>query len=411
MIKNRLYRSALIIAACGFTAYASRASAAQLFVDDDNVQCPNAQFHFIQDAVTAAKPGDTINVCSGIYHEQVVINKKLTVQGYETTNQNQAIVMPNGAVANSISLTSGNPIAAIILVDTADGVNLSDLTIDGSGANFNSCLPIYIGVYYRNASGVADSLAVRHMSQGQGLEGCQSGLGIFVQSGGGGKSKVTLTNNSVHDYDKNGITANEIGTNATIRGNDVAGIGSTSTSGQNGIQIADGAAGMIDKNFVLNHVYAPCTSTDPMNCSAAATNILVDTSDGVKITNNTLGNAQINIYYGGNMGEVTGNTIFQSHIFDGIDLVGNSNKASNNSIFNSDEAGIYILGNNNEASGNTINEAPVGVLIDTPSSNTRVMGNKFFNTAMEVSPAPTHAAALNLNASGASQGRPSTARP
>jgi hypothetical protein len=409
MIKNQLYRSALIIAACGFTAYASSARAAQLFVDDDFGQCPNAQYQSIQAAVTAAKPGDTVNVCSGTYHEQVTINKKLTVQGFETTNANQAIVMPTGVVANSTSLTSMNPIAAIILVDGADGVNLSDLTVDGASNGINGCAPNFIGVYYRNSSGTADSLAIRNIKLGSGLEGCQSGLGIFAQSGAGGKSKVTLSNNSVHDYQKNGITANEAGTNASIKGNDVAGAGLNPNNGQNGIQVADGAVGMVDTNFVLNNLYGQCSDTN--SCGAAATNILVVDSNGVKVTNNTVGNSQIN-YYQGNKGEVTGNTIFQSHVFDGIDLVGDSNKANNNSIFNSDESAVYILGNNNDANGNTINETPAGVFIDSPSSGTHVMGNKFYNTAAETttaSPGPVvNAATLNASTSAS---RPSPVRP
>jgi pectin methylesterase-like acyl-CoA thioesterase len=44
-----------------------------LVVDDDKVQCPNADFTSIQAAVTAATPGTTIVVCPGTYTEQVTI--------------------------------------------------------------------------------------------------------------------------------------------------------------------------------------------------------------------------------------------------------------------------------------------------------------------------------------------------
>ena len=37
-----------------------------LIVDDDKVQCPNAQFTSISAAVAAAAPGGTIRVCPGL---------------------------------------------------------------------------------------------------------------------------------------------------------------------------------------------------------------------------------------------------------------------------------------------------------------------------------------------------------
>src|SRR5712692_6800589 len=53
----------------------------QLVVDDDKVECPNAAFTRIQDAVDAASPGATIRVCKGNYAEQVAIGKPLTIAG------------------------------------------------------------------------------------------------------------------------------------------------------------------------------------------------------------------------------------------------------------------------------------------------------------------------------------------
>jgi hypothetical protein len=122
------------------------------------------------------------------------------------------------------------------------------------------------------------------------------------------------------------------------------------------------------------------------NCGAAAANILVVGSDNVKVLKNNTGNAQLNIYYEGNKGEVTNNTIFQSRVFDGIDLIGNQNHANANSIFNSDEAAVYVAGDRNDVNGNMINETPVGVLIDATSTNTHVGGNQYYNTGMETAP-------------------------
>ena len=50
------------------------ATAVTLPVDDDAAQCPTAQWRSIQEAVTAAAAGDTIEVCPGTYAEQVRID-------------------------------------------------------------------------------------------------------------------------------------------------------------------------------------------------------------------------------------------------------------------------------------------------------------------------------------------------
>ena len=365
---------------------AGQARAATLTVDDDHAQCPSAAFVSIQAAVIAASSGDRINVCPGTYHEQVVVEKPLTISGVDIAGQNLATIMPIGVVANTTSLVSGNPIAAIVLVNGTNNVTLTNLTVDGSANALATCDANLVGVFYRNGSGKADSLAVKNMKFGPPNEGCQGGLGMFVQSGNGGTSKVDILNSSVHDYQKNGITANEPGTDVNIKGNAVTGMGSDPFNAQNGIQVGFGAKGTLDSNSVINHVYAPCI--DVNNCPDSATNILIAFADNVKVTNNNTGNAQVNIYALGNRNDVTNNTIFQSRVFDGIDLIGNQNKGNNNRIFNSDESAVYVSGDRNEAKGNTINETPVGVFIAAGSTNTNTEGNRYFNTAMDTVPNP-----------------------
>ena len=63
-----------VLALCSFTAWAEE-STTVIVVDDDRVECPNADFTSIQAAVVAAAPGDRILVCAGTYHEQVTVPK------------------------------------------------------------------------------------------------------------------------------------------------------------------------------------------------------------------------------------------------------------------------------------------------------------------------------------------------
>lgn len=382
---------------------------ATLLVDDDKVQCPHAAFTSIQAAVLAASSGDKINVCPGTYHEQVKVTKRLTIRGIAVGNLNLAVIIPTGALPNTTSLTTGGPIAAIVLVDGTSKVDLDNLTVDGSTNGLSGCGTNLVGVYYRNSSGDIDNVAVRNIKLGVADFGCQSGLGIFVQSGPGKTSRVDISGSSIHDYQKGGITANEAGTEVNISGNAVTGVGPTPQIAQNGIQLGFGAKGTVYGNSVINHVYSLCTS--PSSCAATSSNILIFNSNSVRVIGNNLGNSQVNVFYQGNRGDVSYNNIFQSPIFDGIDLIGNQNKANNNSIFNSEEAAVFVMGDRNDVNGNTINEAPVGILSDSTSTNSHFSGNKFYNTGQKTGTFTAAPFSLNSPTSGTAGRNVSVAQP
>jgi len=220
---------------------------------------PGADSHLtIQDAVNHAEPGETVFVGSGIFAEQVVITEPLTLEGDGAA---LTIIQPVIVAANTSSLFSGAPIAAILLVDGTIGVAVSDLTIDGSTAAFNACSPGYVGIFYRASSGAIQSTHVTHIHHPL-ASGCQAVLGIFVQSGNGGpglNSNVAIQQNMVDDYGKNGITANEPGTFVTVSNNMVTGRGATGLgdAAQNGVQIGFGARGLVSGNTISAHDYTP----------------------------------------------------------------------------------------------------------------------------------------------------------
>src|SRR6478609_11474750 len=118
-------------------------------VVDDNGLCPGTDYNSIQAAVLASPPGSTIQVCPGTYNEQVVITKPLDIQGVSYANEDQPLVKPDGAVANSTSLASGNPIAAIILVEGTKNVTFENMTVDGStgSSSLGGCGVNYVGIY------------------------------------------------------------------------------------------------------------------------------------------------------------------------------------------------------------------------------------------------------------------------
>jgi nitrous oxidase accessory protein NosD len=347
-----------------------------LLVDDDKVQCPSATFTSIQDAINAANPGSVIRVCPGTYGEQLSINKSLTIEG-----DNGAVVLPSSMVANTTG-SSGTPIAAAILVKNAANVGIEGLIVDTANNGITECSPDLIGILYQNSTGSIKHNAVRNTKLSISLNGCQSGDAIVVQSLGGGSSKVSINDNSIHDYQKNGITGNESGTEVAITKNVVTGLGPTIGAAQNGIQIGFGAKGEIQRNTVTDNVWSPCVSL--ANCAFNATGVLVFQSDDVHVEHNSVATNQVGVFAGGQNAKIESNNIANSLVLVGIDLAGDSNVASRNEVTNSGQAAILIEGNNNSVQSNDITEALIGILKLSGTVGNTHSGNSFFATLMTV---------------------------
>src|SRR5215470_10491685 len=358
------------------------ANAAQLVVDDDKVECPNAGFTHIQDAINVAAAGDHIRICKGIYAEQLTIQKSLVLEA-----DSGAILMPVAMHQNTVSLSTSAPIAAAILVQNVSNVTVRGLIVDGANSGISACSPNLIGITFQNASGSIDRSAIRNFKLGTGLEGCQSGTAIFVQSGTGGTSNVEISDCTIHDYQKNGITANESGTRASIQDNVVTGLGPTTGAAQNGIQIGFGAEGSIERNLVTNNIFSPCN--EAATCTAVATNILVVESDGVEVSANRAGNSQVAIFIAANGASVLRNETFASFVFDGVRIEGSQANVRDNRVFNGAEAGIFLMGNNNVVRENVITEAPIGIFKDTSSMGDLIAANLFFDVPIKVQDQPS----------------------
>jgi hypothetical protein len=376
--------------------------------------CKNlASYPTISLAISSVPTGSTIFVCPGTYAEQVVITKKLTLEGVAgngsigsaaSGSNNPVIVSPVGGVlVNSSDPFGSFPTAAQIFVQTPSNalatpivVNISNITVDGSNNGLNSCSTDLVGIYYQNAWGTVNHVTTRFQELPPADFGCQDGLAIYVQSGysTGGTAAVTVENSSVHDYDKNGITADGSGTVATISNNYIVGIGATPLIAQNGIQLSDGARGKISGNTVTDDVYVNQPNCGPGVCTSATGILLYDSggtsTNHVTISSNTVSNTQGAIVvvtdgtstadYNGtaDYNDLTSNKITTSptagvYFLDGIDLCSDHNTATSNTVFNSSGAGVHIDGQctepdssttgvNTSVTNNTVNEACAGVL-------------------------------------------------
>ena len=436
-MKNKFGSATVLGLALASTIFvAASANAATVFVGG----CGTPSFATIQDGVNGAPAGSTVDVCPGTYPEQVVINKRLTLQGIAAGTADQAIVAApaGGVVANTVSLTTGESIAAQIWVHDTAGVTISNLTVDGKGNGISACSPTLVGIYYQDASGVVHHVVARDQTAGltSPLNGCQWGLGIFVQSGvstfsgKAGTSTVTVRDSSVHDFQKNGITGNEVGTTMNAVRNQVRGQGPTTGAAENGIQIADGADGEALNNSVIDLIYSPCVSLS--DCAATANGILVFDAQGISVTNNHVGNTQGGVAITGDGASsadnqtITGNVLNGTLVFDGIDVCGSSGGTiNNNTVAGSGESAIHLdstckalggpAGGGASVSGNILNEACAGILNGT-AGNTISASNTFFNVANTIlvgdtCPVPVAADTQQLAGSERVSVRSSPARP
>lgn len=354
----------------------------------------------IQQAVNSVPAGSTIYVCPGTYPEQVTITKNLNLVGVQTgTNDSAVITSPAaGVVENTYDLymPPSIPVAAQLLVERAQSVNISNITVDGSNNLITGCAPDLRGIYYQNASGTLTGVATRNQTLAPALNGCQSGEGIFVQSGYGssGRATVTVQGASVHSFQKNGVTGDGSETCLTVLASYISGQGPTTGAAENGIQVSDGAAGTIIGNTVIDDIWAPDTSADSGD---AASGILIYASEGVTIANNTVGTTQYGIVTvsdptspspnnpngAGDHTTIKNNQVLNTQIFDSIDACSNANTIESNVLSNSAESAIHLdsgcgaTGVNNIVKSNLINEACAGILVGaTPNT---ISGNGFFN--------------------------------
>ena len=358
----------------------------------------------IQAAVNAASANGptTINVCPGSYPEQVIISKnKVTLAGYASGASDASVVLPpaGGLVQNGSDIF-GNPVAAQIFIQNATGLSIKNMVIDATGNDLAPCVPVTMeGVYFQNSSGTLTDSVIRNQYQTDYADYgvCQNGLAVNVESLTS-SSAVTVSNNAIRAYQKNGVTATGAATGpgspgpvVQILSNYIVGLAATGMNwltpgaAENGIQVGFGASGKILSNTVSDNIWGPDTIGDSGD---AASGILIYASPGFTLMHNNINSAQFGIlavtdtadgYGTADNTIVESNNISGTQIFDGIDMCSSSNTVESNVVSGSAESAIHLddtcgSGNNNTVKTNTITEACAGVLLGTGTGNS-VSGN------------------------------------
>jgi hypothetical protein len=305
---------AFALLACGI--YTPTASAGPTYVVG-TCKTGLRSFSTISTALAAIPSPTIVMVCPGSYSEQVIITFPVTLEGIATSLTDMAVIEPPSGAFIMANTLLGVEVAPQLWVNNVSGpVDITNIAIDGREADVSGLLA---GIFFQNSSGTINQVATRNQDT--------SGFGVWLE-GGSANPTVTLEDSSIHDFSDVGIFI-EGELTATAKSNSVNDVSSTGieiespakfevtnnvvvafASETQGIVAADGAAGSISNNTVLN----------------ASTGIVAQ--GGISVTGNKLYNNNTGIQMSGEP-IVTGNTITNSFIAIDFGCADDSNVHSN----------------------------------------------------------------------------------
>ncbi|ABE52543.1 NosD domain-containing protein [Methanococcoides burtonii] len=336
MVKNRALRVFAGVVVAILVLAVGSASAAAITVDDSG----GADYLSIQAAINNASVGDVIEVQSGTYYENVVVNKTLSLVG---------IGMP-------LINASGSGTAMTITTDdcTIDGFNVT-----GSGTDWNG--------------GDADS-GIKIMSDDNTVLNCiaqSNNYGVYVFE----SENNTIENNSVYSNTE-GIYLLYSHNNSLISNN-------LSSNTNRGAYISNSDNISVLSNVAQNNDYGInwyiSGNSTVFNNSATSNNygMYLSSSENCNLDNNTAyGNTNHGIYSDSSGNIFTNNTAY-SNIY-GLYTTGSSSTLANNIAY-SNKYGFYTTGSSSTLTNNIAYSNRYG-FYTTGSSSTLTNNTAYSNT-------------------------------
>jgi len=306
------------------------------------------------------------------------------------------IIPPSGGLqplGTIIDPDEPGPALPQIYVNGVEGVTISHIVVDALGTQTCASGNL-IGIYYQDAGGSVIYSTARNQIEPSN-NGDQCGWGIAIESdsvdSSGNAYTLTVSNTSVHDFQKNGIVARgngNAGPFLAASSDTVIGVGPVAgNAAQNGIEVAFSASGSVKSNYVADMIY-PTNVDNPSN----GTGILFYSATGTPvISSNVVESANIGI---ATDADVAGATITANHVggslnFDGIDLCSPGDTATSNVVYNSTNSGIHLDDTCGSAAtgatvtSNSINESCTGILIGASASGT-TSPDTYYNVFTEI---------------------------
>jgi nitrous oxidase accessory protein NosD len=290
------------LAACALALPTAASATTTLWVSNDTPSapydsCEHPGYSHIQQAL--AGPGTVIHVCQGSYEEQVTIERPVAITGYGTAT----VKLPASTVASTTpcdeaSLAASHlPDEDAISICAAGTVSITDLHVEaiwpgepvGEGI---SCAYNLNGILVAGGSHLELTGSEVLGARPKQLNGCQYGVG--VQIGMSYTSPVSvgtakLSGDTITGYNKNGVTVEGSGSQATITKTTVTGMGPTPQIGQNGIGVQIGAKATITDTTVSgDECELPDCGPDALSEYAADGVYFYEAGTGSSITKSTL---------------------------------------------------------------------------------------------------------------------------
>ena len=301
------------------------AAAAVLQVDDDHVQCPSATYFTIQDAVNAASPGDTIEVCAGTYPEPapgpLTINKSVTLEGAQAgvdargpRGAESVITDPQGtSVSASDVVIDGFTVQdSIVSAFTGYGIWLNP-NISGTDILNNIIQNNIVGVGLANVGAQA---TIRHnLIRNNNVPGSSTGSGIYTDEFAGGSivRNVLIDENAFVGHGDGGAAINISNT-------------AFGTGGVFDLTVTDNTFTSNNRAFVLFNTH---DSTFDGNTVTGATFVgsadvrLFDANTNLTFTNNNLSNGTGHaIRFSTAFGQPSSNVVFHQNNIEVYALTG-----------------------------------------------------------------------------------------
>jgi hypothetical protein len=263
----------------------------------------------ISAAVSSVPPNSTVEICPGTYAEQITIAQPLTLKGIANGNAGQVVIaVPASGLA--VIADGTNSIAPQLAV-TAGPVNISDITVDGSGNNVVCCTNL-VGIYYASgSSGTINEATVRNLSA-SGFS-----VGAWAENNSSQPETVTIENSSFHDIDNTAISviSGQPSTlSAMVKGNSVSttpfavfwDAGGGSLTGN----VVDGGSPSLGQ--VGLNLFSPGTVSS--NTVTGFTSGINAYNDGISAAANKISNVSSGISYHGNGNSFQSNTITKATI-------------------------------------------------------------------------------------------------
>jgi Periplasmic copper-binding protein (NosD) len=300
------------VVAGGVLAAPAAASATNLWVSEsptvagNGTSCTKPGFNKIQSAIGAAAAGSVVNICNGTYVEQLQVTETLTLRSVGTVTVQMPPAPQNSTTTCDTEIPENEyqRNQDLLSICTSGTVTITGLRFEAkfpAGTCYDSEYGIFAG------GGATVKLSASTISDAGNpppdpASGCQGGVGVQLGSARVTPNEVAhgvLNNDTVTNYQKNGIDVTGVGATGLISGTTVTGSGPTEHLAQNGIEVAFGGSAKIKTSSISGNECneAGACGANPITETQSTGVLFFEAAAGSSVASSTISNSDIGVYY------------------------------------------------------------------------------------------------------------------